>query len=177
MESVALRYASSLFELAQEERKIERYEADLALVKNIICSDEEVLSFFMHFNVDKKAKKETIDKAFNDSLSVYVLNFIKLLIDKNRMGSLPEIIQTYHSLTNDYLGIKEGMLYSSMPIEEQEIKKLEHVLSTKMNKKIVLTPKIDESLIGGIKVVIGNHVIDGTVKNKMDLLKNELLRK
>ena len=55
MESVALRYASSLFELAQEERKIERYEADLALVKNIICSDEEVLSFFMHFNVDRKS--------------------------------------------------------------------------------------------------------------------------
>ena len=86
MESVALRYASSLFELAQEERKIERYEADLALVKNIICSDEEVSSFFMHFNVDKKAKKETIDKAFGNSISVYVLNFIKLLIDKNRMG-------------------------------------------------------------------------------------------
>lgn len=177
MESVALRYASSLFELAQEERQIERYEADLALVKNIICSDEEVLSFFMHFNVEKEAKKETIDKAFNGSLSVYVLNFIKLLIDKNRMNSLPEIINAFHSLTNDYLGIKEGTLYSSMELDKQEIKKIEHVLSKRMDKKIVLKLEIDENLIGGVKVVIGNHVIDGSVKNKMDLLKNELLRK
>lgn len=101
MESVALRYASSLFELAQEENSIERYEADLALVNSIICSDEEVLNFFKHFNVDKKVKKETIDKAFNNRISVYVLNFIKLLIDKNRMSLLPDMIQAYHSLTNE----------------------------------------------------------------------------
>ncbi len=177
MESVALRYASSLFELAQEENSIERYEADLALVNSIICSDEEVLNFFKHFNVDKKVKKETIDKAFNNRISVYVLNFIKLLIDKNRMSLLPDMIQAYHSLTNDYLGIKEGEVYSSLPLDSKDIIRLEEVLSKKMNKKIILTPKIDESLIGGIKVIIGHHVIDGTAKNKMDLLKNELLRK
>ena len=75
MESVALRYATSLFEIAKEENAIERYEADLHLVKDVLTKDEDVLSFFMHFNVSKEAKKETLEKAFKDSLSRNVLNF------------------------------------------------------------------------------------------------------
>lgn len=177
MESIALRYASSLFELASEEKKIEGYEADLTLVKKIICLDDSVLNFFMHFNVDKITKKETLDKALKDNVSSYVLNFLKLLVDKNRMSSLKEIIEAFHTLTNDYLGIKEGTIYSSNDLSKEEIDKVQVAMSEKLASKIVLRVEIDPTLIGGIKVVIGNHVMDGSIKNKMDLLKNELLRK
>lgn len=177
MEAVALRYANSLFEIAQEENAIKRYEADLNLVKQVLCQDADILSFFMHFNVSKEAKKETLDRAFKESVSPYVLNFIKLLVDKNRADSLVEIIDAFHILTNEYLGIKEGTVYSSLPLTKEEITEIEKAVSKKMNAKIILKNLVDESLIGGVKVMVGNHVIDGSIKNKMDLLKQELLRK
>lgn len=177
MESVALRYATSLFEIAQEEKSIERYESELNLIKDVICLDEQNMAFFTHFNVSKEAKKETLDKGFKNNVSPYVLNFVKLLIDKNRMHSILEIISAFHTLTNDYLGIKEGTLYTSELLDKDQILKIEAAMSRKMNAKVTLNMQVDESLIGGIKVVIGNHVVDGSIKNKMDLLKNELLRK
>lgn len=177
MESVALRYATSLFEIAQEEKSIEKYLEDLKLIKDVLLSDEATMSFFMHYNVNKEDKKNTLDKAFKDSVSIYVLNFVKLLIDKNRMGSVINVVDAFNSLTNQYLGIKEGIIYTSNPLEESEITRIEAVVSSKMDSKVILKPIIDETLIGGIKVVVGNHVMDGSVRNKMELLRHELLRK
>lgn len=177
MESVALRYATSLFEIAKEENAIERYEADLHLVKDVLTKDKDVLSFFMHFNVSKEAKKETLEKAFKDSLSRNVLNFNKLLIDKNRYQSILDVVDAYHELYNEHEGIKEGIVYSYLPLSNEEVSKIQEAVSKKLNLKILLKNEIDESLLGGVKVVVENHVMDGSIKNRMDLLKQELLRK
>ena len=170
-------YATPLFELAVEENSVESYASDFKLIQEIVVDDQEVFSFFTHFNIDKDVKKATLDEAFKENVSIYILNFLKLLVDKNRMHSLPEIAEAFHELMNQYLGIEEGIVYATMPLDESEISRLEEVLSKRMNKTVHLTLQIDSSLIGGIKVVINDHVIDGTIKNKMTLLKQELLRK
>ena len=88
-----------------------------------------------------------------------------------------EIINAFKSLTNEYFGIQEGILYTSYDISDVEVKKVEHALSKKENKTIHLKVIKDSSLIGGIKVEINNRVFDGSIKNKVTLLKKELLRK
>lgn len=88
-----------------------------------------------------------------------------------------EIIKAFKMLTNEYFGIEEGILYASYDISEAEVKEVELALGKKENKTIHLRVIKDPSLIGGIKVEINNRVFDGSIKNKVALLKKELLRK
>lgn len=88
-----------------------------------------------------------------------------------------EIIEAFKALTNEHFGILEGILYTNYDISVQEVKEVEDALSKKENKTIRLRVVNDPSLIGGIKVEINNRVFDGSIKNKVALLKKELLRK
>ena len=69
------------------------------------------------------------------------------------------------------------MVYSYLPLTNEEVNKIQEAVSKKLNLKILLKNEIDESLMGGVKVVVENHVMDSSIKNRMDLLKQELLRK
>ena len=176
MDIVAMRYATGLFDLAKEENSIEKYDEDLKVVEEVL-SDQEIRAFFNHYKVAKADKFKVLDDAFKSQISEYVLNFLKLLIDKGRFSSVMDMISAYHTLTNDYLGVKTGTLYTSRALSDASIKEIQDAVSKSMNAKVILSVVIDESLIGGIKVVVGTHVIDGSIKNKLSLLKSELLRK
>ena len=74
-------------------------------------------------------------------------------------------------------GIEEGMIYTPYELTDQQIQDIEKAISQKENKKVTLKVSIDPSLLGGIKVQIANRIYDGTIKNKVEMLKKELLRK
>lgn len=177
MEVVAYRYAESLFELAREANQVDEYCKDIDLIKTVFESDPTIVSFFSHVLIEDEAKCALLDKSFKEEVNPYVLNFLKLLVKKRRIRYVMEIIKAFKSLTNDYFGIEEGILYVNYKITEEEVKEVEDALSKKENKTIRLKVVNDPSLIGGIKVEINNHVFDSSIKNRITLLKKELLRK
>lgn len=177
MNAVALRYAESLFDLAKELDQVEAYSKDIDLVETVFNSDPSFVPFFSHVLIEDEAKCALLDKSFKGEVSDYVVNFLKLLVRKRRMRYVMEIMEAFKTLTNDYFGILEGILYANYDISETEVKEVEDALSKKENKTIHLRVVNDPSLIGGIKVEINNRVFDGSIKNKVELLKKELLRK
>ena len=78
---------------------------------------------------------------------------------------------------NDYFGIKVGKVYSAYELTEDQIHKIEKAMSQKEAKKVQLRMVIDESLIGGIKVEVDNHIYDDSLSYKLESLRKELLRK
>lgn len=177
MDDVANRYAESLFDLALETNQVKDYCRDIDLIKAVFESDPSIVLFFSHVLIEDEDKCVLLDKSFKGQVNDYVLNFLKLLVKKRRIRYVMEIINAFKSLTNEYFGIQEGILYTSYDISDVEVKKVEHALSKKENKTIHLKVIKDSSLIGGIKVEINNRVFDGSIKNKVTLLKKELLRK
>ena len=83
----------------------------------------------------------------------------------------------FQSLCYEYLGIEVGKVYSAYPMNDEDIEKIEVAMSQKEKKKVKLNLVIDESLIGGIKVEIRNHVYDDSLSYKLESLRQELLRK
>ena len=81
----------------------------------------------------------------------------------------------FNSLANDYRGIKEGILYTASLLDEAKVKAIEAKIAQKIGKKVELTMVKDETLIGGFKVVISDLVIDNSIKNKLESLKNDLV--
>ena len=176
MDAVAVRYAESLFDLAKEMNQVEAYSKDIDLIRTVFESDPSFVPFFSHVLIDE-AKCALLDKSFKGQVNDYVVNFLKLLVRKRRMRYVMEIIEAFKALTNEHFGILEGILYTNYDISVQEVKEVEDALSKKENKTIRLRVVNDPSLIGGIKVEINNRVFDGSIKNKVALLKKELLRK
>ena len=118
-----------------------------------------------------------MDQSFKGNVDQYVLNFLKLLVQSRRIRYIDDIIKSYINLSNQYLGIEEGTIYTPYKLTDQQIQDIEKAISQKENKKVTLKVSIDPSLLGGIKVQIANRIYDGTIKNKVEMLKKELLRK
>ena len=104
--------------------------------------------------------------------------YVKENFYKEKMSAyIDDIVKSYINLSNQYLGIEEGVIYTPYELTDQQIQDIEKAISQKENKKVTLKVSIDPSLLGGIKVQIANRIYDGTIKNKVEMLKKELLRK
>ena len=177
MNAVSERYAESLFSLAIEENQLDQYLSDIKLVDDVLSSDPQFVQFFSHVLIEDDVKYQLIDKSFKGNVNTYVLNFLKLLVQKRRIKYIDEIVKSFIVLTNKHLGIEEGIIYSPYALDDKEVKDIEKAISSKENKKVTLKVINDPTLVGGVKVQINNRVYDGSIKNKVELLKKELLRK
>ena len=177
MSVIGDRYAESLFDLAKEENKVTQYLDDIKLVGEVLDSDPQIVQFFNHVLIENEKKIQLLDQSFKGNVDQYVLNFLKLLVQSRRIRYIDDIVKSYIKLSNQYLGIEEGMIYTPYELTDQQIQDIEKAISKKENKKVTLKVSIDSSLLGGIKVQIANRIYDGTIKNKVEMLKKELLRK
>ena len=177
MSVIGDRYAESLFDLAKEENKVTQYLDDIKLVGEVQGSDPQIVQFFNHVLIENDKKIQLLDQSFKGNVDQYVLNFLKLLVQSRRIRYIDDIVKSYIKLSNQYLGIEEGMIYTPYELTDQQIQDIEKAISQKENKKVTLKVSIDPSLLGGIKVQIANRIYDGTIKNKVEMLKKELLRK
>ena len=175
MESVHKSYAVALFELANEAKKLELYQEETKAISNILKDNKEFLNLLTNQFINKDDKKQLLDNVFKNKVDVMVLNFLKLLVDKQRFNITLDVFKEFNSLANDYRGIKEGVLYTASLLDEAKVKAIEAKIAQKIGKKVELTMIKDETLIGGFKVVISDLVIDNSIKNKLESLKNDLV--
>ena len=175
MDTVAERYAESLFALASEEDAISSYLDDMKLVDEVLESDPKIVQFFSHVLISDEDKCKLLDDSFSSSINKYVLNFLKLLVKKRRIRYIRDIVKSFIGLCNKKLGIEEGLVYTPYALSDEQLKDVEKAMSEKENKTIVLRQIIDESLIGGIKVQINTRVYDDSIKNKVEKLRSKRL--
>ena len=122
-------------------------------------------------NMSLQLKDYSINKAYTSPLGRAV-ETSEIILQGHNIAPISD-----KRLKEVNFGILEGILYANYDISVQEVKEVEDALSKKENKTIRLRVVNDPSLIGGIKVEINNRVFDGSIKNKVALLKKELLRK
>ena len=176
MSQVANRYAEAFYSLVLSENKVEEYKNDIDLVKSALDGVEGIKEFLASVKVGKEEKKKVLKDCLEGKVSKYTLNFLYVLVDKNRAVKYPEIFKEFRHLCNLELGIKEGVIESARPLDETKIKELEETLS-KDGQKVELINKIDKTLISGFRVVFENEIIDGSMKEKIKKMNDMLLRK
>lgn len=175
MGEVASRYAESLFVLAKEKDLVEKYKEDIILVSDAF-NDAKVKQFFASCKINKEEKKALIRETLSDKVDKYVLNFLYVLIDKNRILYYQDILKEFIKLANNELNIVEGIIELARPIDEKLLHELEEALSDD-NKRIILKVKISDDVISGFRINLDNKIIDNTMKKRIEDLENALLRK
>lgn len=174
MESAHKSYAIALFDLALETNKVEVYQEEVKAISNILKENKEFFDLLTNQFVSKEDKKNMLHNVFFSKIENMILNFLKLLIDKSRFNLSIDIFKEFNSLANDHRNIKEGILYSAISLDDARVKAIEEKVAKKIGKNVELSLVVDASLIGGIKVVIDDLIIDNSIKNRIESLSSDL---
>lgn len=176
MSQLDYRYATALFELAQETNNVDAWQGQMQMIRSVFVQNKDYISFFGHYRIANSSKKEVLRNVFQDKVDKDVLNFLLLLVDKKRIKNILGIATSFHSICNASKNIKEGLVYSVKELDPSDKSKIEETVGESLNCKVDLTNRIDRSLISGVKVVVEDQVIDGSLRNRMNSLKSELLK-
>jgi F-type H+-transporting ATPase subunit delta len=137
-----------------------------------ILQTDAVWKIFVNKSIDKTKKMEFIEEVLQD-FSKETVNFIKVVISKHRENLIKDIMKEFEALYKDYFNIMDVKVISAYPLKEEVLNQVRERLEKKYNKKVNLIPLVDKDILGGLKLVIGNTVIDGSIKARLEaLLKN-----
>ena len=176
MSLLGKRYGEALLEVAIEENKIDDYRENL---KCLIKYFEDVLElepFIKNSKIGKQEKKDTMCKILENDCDEKFLNFVKDLIDKDRMSILSDILENYEVLSNKYQNIVEIKVTSALLLDDNEIEGIKEKYKDYFKGfKIKIKNVVDESIIGGLKLEFEDTVIDATLKTKLNSLRDYML--
>ncbi|MCP9306633.1 F0F1 ATP synthase subunit delta [Mesomycoplasma ovipneumoniae] len=169
-------YSESLLEISISEKKVDQFINDSFYIIDLVSANPSLISIFASHFISKSEKYTLIEKIFESKIDTYMINFLKVICKNNLFSHYNQILIKYIKLANAYLGQSWGQIQSAFPLSPSEIAKFEDLISQKLNKKIVLRPKINPKLISGIKITIDNHVFEHSLSSQLRSLKQKLIK-
>lgn len=176
MLEIAQNYASALLSIAVDENKVIDYQKEVKELMKIIKDNPDFLMLLDSRFLSVNERKEKVSEILIN-FSTDVINFIKIIVEHNRVNYLEDILQAFNTLCNESRDIVEGLIYTAFPLKEETLLKIKQKISQIEHHDVDLIERIDPSLIGGVKVVINSHVYDGSIKNKLEKMQVDLSRK
>ncbi|MBN6205837.1 F0F1 ATP synthase subunit delta [Ralstonia pickettii] len=171
---IAKRYADALFQLGLEKSMLEKYVEDLTVVREVFSTNKELNIFLLHPKVNGEQKKQLLTKSLN-SLHTDVVNTVKLLVERHRTTLIPSVVDAFIKNVNDAKGIEVATVYSVRELTEDEKQKLKVSFAKRLGKNTLkFESVIDPSLIGGIKIRVGNTIYDGTISGKLHRIERKI---
>jgi F-type H+-transporting ATPase subunit delta len=166
-ETLARRYATAVFQLAQEASNISGVQHDLHTFVESLAADEDVRRFFRSPVVDRKEKAEVVGSAFS-RLDPIALHSVLLLIRKRREMLVEEIVRQYDEIEREARGAQPLEITSARPLPRPEVDAIVTRLAKAYDTKFDVTQSVDSKLIGGVRITMGDKLADGTVAGRLD---------
>tara|TARA_S200000501_G_C20840854_1_gene751527 strand:+ start:1796 stop:2329 length:534 start_codon:yes stop_codon:yes gene_type:complete len=171
--TIARPYAEAVFKTAKEEN-LNNWLDFLTELENLVLVPE-FKNLIRNPKFSKDKQEEILINVINDNLGLEKKNFINLVVKNNRLSLVNEIKKQFQNLKNDFEGIFLAEIYSAFEMSEEDIKDFLTTVEKKFNRKLNFVFKVDKSLIGGVKIVIGDEVLDYSVSHRLRLMQKALL--
>jgi F-type H+-transporting ATPase subunit delta len=171
--TVARPYAEAAFALASERNALQVW-AEMLRVASDVASDASLRHALDNPKLAAPAKESLFLSICGDKLDTDGRNFIRVLIEADRIGLLPEIRQLFDALKDSADGVARARIVSAFPIDERTLSGLKAALERRFGKKIETSISIDPELIGGARIAVGDTVIDASVQGELHALANHL---
>ncbi|NCB32417.1 MAG: F0F1 ATP synthase subunit delta [Erysipelotrichia bacterium] len=172
----AERYARGLFELARENQTVEAKKEECEGLLKVLQDSDDFLLFLKAVKVTAEEKKNMICTVFKDTLDQDMIHFLELLVDKDRIYYLKEMLQRFIGIAEEYMGIRHAFVDSARKLSAEDMHRIRTALEKKYGSKITLENRVDPKVIAGIKVTVGNNVTDVTMKSRISDMKEKLLK-
>ena len=167
VELVSKNYARALFDLAVEEERVDETGDEIKAIVSILKSEKNFYEFFITPLVSKQEKIDLVEKAFGGRVSGISENFLKVLIENGRTGVVEAVSSFYQKLRLEHFNMVEATAFTVIPMTDIQKQKLVEKLENETGKKVIFKNEINQDLLGGMLIKIGEKEIDGTVLNRL----------
>lgn len=177
VEAVTRRYGHALYQLAKSEDKVDLILEELRDVSNILNTNEEIKEFLRHPGIGDLEKKKVLKNIFKGKVDPDIDKLISILIDHDRLEQIRTVYYDYKYLVYKGKGIKIAYVTTAVEMTEEEIEMLKSRLCKKYCKGMEIQNIVDPEILGGVYLRVGDKVIDGTVRGKLQDMRKKLLSK
>jgi F-type H+-transporting ATPase subunit delta len=166
------RYAQAVFEIALESNKLKEWQSNLRKIAKIAQNTEFtnlIENPKLAFELKAKLAQEILGK-----INPMALNLVYLLIAKGKLKNAGQLAEEYERLLNDHYGIKSAEVTTAIALDDAEKERLSHHLEAIIGKKVRIKIQVDPDILGGFIARIDDSLIDGSIRNKLEMLKKSL---
>ena len=176
MTEMSKEYASALFSLAREAHVEDEILDELKAVAKLMEDNPEILEFLAAPNISKRERCGALKKALDGQVHEYVLSFLQLLCDRERIRLLGECVEEFAAMLDEEKGVLTAKVESAVALTEDETRRLKRALEKRTGRTIRLECRVDESLLGGLVVAMGGEVLDGSLKHRLKEIREVMNR-
>ena len=173
---VSKTYAQALFELAVEENKTAPFMGEAAGLLEVIRTNTEFGQFMNHPKIQKEDKLQVVKNVFENQISKELVGFLVTIVEKDRYTEIEDILSEFIAAVKEYNNIGTAYVTTAIALENKEKQDIEsRLLATTKYETIECVYDVDESLIGGMVIKMGDRVVDSSIRTKLEKLQRELL--
>ena len=173
--NIAKRYARAFFGIAREDGLYEKYYNELTLFSSIIKESKDLKELLLNPVFGQDEKRAVVDSLLKKTdISNVTANFLRLLVDKRRIGILPDIESCYRKFMDDTLKKIRVDVKTAFPLSAELSEKLQKRMEDLTGRKVEMAVSEDASLLGGIVVGVGDTLYDGSIKTQLHNVRNLL---
>ncbi|HXX83709.1 MAG TPA: F0F1 ATP synthase subunit delta [Casimicrobiaceae bacterium] len=171
--TVARPYAEAVFALASEQNALPVW-AEMLRVASGVAADAQMRTALDSPKLSASAKESLFLSVCGDKLNPDGKSFIRVLIEADRIGLLPEIRELFNALKDEAEGVARAHIATAFAMDDAQLSALKAMLEKRFGKKIEATVSVDPELIGGAKIVVGDTVIDASVRGELQAMETHL---
>jgi F-type H+-transporting ATPase subunit delta len=170
---VARPYAKSLLELAEEKGELEEVNKDMSLFVEVAQANNQFQNMLKNPIISHDKKQAVLDTIFKGRVSDMSLAMFRIITHKNREAFLYDIAKEFTSQYKAFKGISTAEVTTTYPLTQDQKNTFINMVAKKENKKVELLEKVDESILGGFVLKVGDIQVDESIKSKLHRLKNK----
>ena len=168
-------YGDALFELAIEEDKLESVWDEVRVISQALKDNPEFLPTLKHPDMSMERKQALLKEVFADKLSTDVMGLLDVMVRKNRIGDLNKVLDYFETRAKERQKIGVVEVRTPVALSEADKKKVEaRVLEVTDFASLEMNYKVDESLLGGMVIRIGDQVLDNSIRSKLEAMGRQL---
>ena len=175
MEEIAAVYARSLFEVAQEQSKLDPIRDQLGVFADALNDTRELQVFFFSPYFSTAEKVDGLDRTVSDADPV-VVNFLKLLIENHRMPVIFRVRREFDRLWQEENKLLPVQVTSAVELDPSTVSQIGDRIAEQTGRKVDLSATVDPDVLGGLIVRVGNSILDASIRNRLEQLRKQVAR-
>ena len=175
MDEIAQVYARSLFEVAQEQGKLDVVREELGQITEALEENAELRLFFYspYFSTDEK--RDGLRRTVTDADPV-TMNVLDILVENHRLPVLPRLRREYERRWREANNLLPVTVTSAVQLDDAVVERIGDEIGRQTGRTVELTREVDPSIVGGFVVRVGNAILDASIKNRLDNLRKQIVR-
>jgi F-type H+-transporting ATPase subunit delta len=173
VEEIARVYARSLFEVAQERDLLDVIREQLGQFTDALNENRDLASFFFSPYFSTKEKKEALERAI-EGADPMVMNFLEVLIEEHRMPAIFRIRARYEVLWDEAKKLLPVDVTSAVELDERTVAAIGQRIREQTGRNVELSSHVDSAILGGIVLRVGNSILDASIRNRLNQLRNQV---